>query len=68
MKKILVAIVPPTYHTGSCKILGSKSFYLTAKQDVLSQYNLARQHDGIEPVRRMPKGTAYKYKIAFGIV
>jgi hypothetical protein len=67
MKKVIVAIVPPTANCGSCKLIGSKSYLETAKQNILWQYNKCLEHDGLQRVMRMPKGTKYKTAHAFGL-
>jgi len=45
--------VPPTWEQGS--------YYTHAsdRADALSQYNSARAHDGLPPIKRMPNGTKY---------
>ena len=49
-------IVPPTREQGSYKTLVEGWNY---KADALWDYNSAREHDGLPPVSRMPKGTRY---------
>jgi hypothetical protein len=60
MKKVTVAIVPPTKNCGSCKLAGYESYLETAKASILWQYNKSLQKDGFQAVRRMPKGTVYR--------
>ena len=66
MKKVIVAVVPPTMNCGSCKLIGYKSYLETAKQNIRWQYNKCLEHDGLNRVMRMPKGTTYKKMMAFG--
>jgi hypothetical protein len=51
--------VPPTADQGSYKIIVSGSSYQTYRQEALQDYNSCRAHDGLEPIKRMPKGTTY---------
>ena len=51
--------VPPTMEQGSYSITCKNSYMETYREDALSQYNSAREHDGLEPIRRMPNGTIY---------
>lgn len=46
-------IVPPTMEQGSYTTTA------TSKPDALWYYNSARDHDGLRPLKRMPKGTKY---------
>jgi len=48
--------VPPTMEMGSYMCTADNS------SDALEQYNSARAHDGLGPVKRMPKGTEYTMK------
>lgn len=66
MKTILKAIVPPTRKAGSCVIVGTCSMYETYKQNILWAYNRMLEHDGYEPVKKMPRGTKYKRTLGFG--
>jgi len=59
MSKYTVS-VPPTRDVGSFRVSASSSLYETAAQNALWSYNSAREHDGLEPLKRMPKGTTYK--------
>jgi hypothetical protein len=68
MKIVIKATVPPTPNTGSCVITGTCSLYETYKQNILWAYNKMRQHDGLEPVTRMPKGTTYRKLAGYGIM
>ena len=51
--------VPPTMKIGSFTAIVSNEFDDTYKKDALWQYNSAREHDNLPPVKRMPKGTKY---------
>lgn len=62
MNKILKAVIPPTKDVGSCSLLGISSSLETFRQNILWQYNKLREHDGLEPVGRMPAGTKYAFK------
>jgi hypothetical protein len=66
MKKVIVAIVPPTRNCGNFKLVGYQSLLETAKRNILWQYNHSLQKDGFQAVRRMPKGTKYKAAVVFG--
>lgn len=52
--------VPPTTEQGSYKTTVSGSLYQTMKQEALQAYNSARAHDGLPPLKRMPKGVKYE--------
>ncbi len=43
-------------HAGTCSAAYNRGGY---KADALRQYNSARAHDNLPPVRRMPRGTIY---------
>ena len=49
--------VPPTTEMGSF-VCNADS-----RADALWQYNSSRAHDGLEPVKRMPRGTKFTPKI-----
>lgn len=51
--------VPPTSDVGSYSGTCSAGYYHTPAQDALADYNSARAHDGLSPLRRMPAGTKY---------
>lgn len=52
--------VPPTAEQGSYKtIVRSGHIYQTYRQEALQDYNSARAHDGLPPLKRMPAGTTY---------
>lgn len=53
-----VVTVPPTREMGSYKtrVRGPMD---NARRDALWDYNSARDHDGLDPVERMPSGTKY---------
>ena len=57
MKKLFT--VPPTKEQGSYSGLAHSSYYETARACALWQYNSARAHDGLPPLKRMPAGTKY---------
>ncbi len=60
--------VPPTMEQVSYRCIVEKGYNQTMRQDALWQYNSARDHDGLPPVKRMPKGTTYEpVKIIFSI-
>lgn len=50
--------VPPTNEQGSYNIIITVTNE-TKSAAALWHYNSARAHDGLEPVKRMPKGTTY---------
>lgn len=51
--------VPPTTEQGSYKTIVSGSWGQTYRSEALQDYNSARAHDGLPPVKRMPAGTTY---------
>ena len=60
--------VPATMEQGNYKCLAEASFGQTMRQDALQQYNSARDHDGLPPIKRMPKGTTYEpAKVLFSV-
>lgn len=66
MKPILKAIVPPTNNLGSCSLYATSSICETFRENILWQYNKMREHDGLEPVKKMPAGTKYFPVAGFG--
>lgn len=50
--------VPSTMEMGAYTTIVSDS-YTTPQKDALSDYNSAREHDGLKDLKRMPKGTKY---------
>lgn len=44
---------------GSYQSTASASYFETLAQSALWDYNNARAHDGLPPLRRMPAGTVY---------
>lgn len=52
--------VPPTAEQGNYKITIAVQANETPAQAALWHYNRARSHDGLAPVKRMPKGTTYR--------
>ncbi len=53
MKTRLKVEVGPTWEQGNTKFLAG------SKADALWEYNSMRAHDGLPPLRRMPRGTKY---------
>lgn len=51
--------VPPTSEMGSYTTTAHKTYHETMRQNALSDYNSARAHDGLPPVKKMPAGTTY---------
>lgn len=51
--------VPPTWEQGSYTTRVKSTYYETYRQAALSDYNSARAHDGLPPLKRMPRGTTY---------
>jgi hypothetical protein len=66
MTKILKAVIPPTKHIGSYTLIGKTGFFYTAKQNILWDYNKAREREGLQPVKKMPRGTRYKIHSLLG--
>lgn len=52
-------MVPPTMEVGSYSTIVNDKFDQTKEQGALQDYNSAREHDGLPPIRRMPRGTKY---------
>ena len=53
-------VVPPTMDVGSYScIVGHEQLGLSKEQEALDDYNNARDHDGLAPIKRMPNGTKY---------
>ena len=50
--------VPPTMEQGGYSTI-ARDDYQTKSADALQDYNSARDHDGLPPIKRMPKGTTY---------
>ena len=57
--KTLKFTVPPTRNVGSYTGHASASNGETLAASALWDYNSARAHDGLAPLRRMPAGTRY---------
>jgi hypothetical protein len=57
-----IVTVPPTWEQGSYStVVSAPSRYgETPAQQALSDYNSCRAHDGLPPIKRMPKGTTYR--------
>jgi hypothetical protein len=51
--------VPPTMEQGSFNFTISRVTSRTVRKEALWDYNSARAHDGLPPVKRMPAGTFY---------
>jgi len=68
MIKVIKAVVPPTKDQGSCCLLRTSSFFETFKENILWQYNKMREHDGLSPLKKMPRGTKYAYKPYLGAI
>jgi hypothetical protein len=51
--------VPATREQGSYTTIAHATTATTAAADALSDYNSARAHDGLSPLKRMPPGTKY---------
>ena len=51
--------VPPTMEMGSYSTVVSDK-HQSKEKDALWDYNSARSHDGLRPLKRMPNGTRYK--------
>lgn len=56
--------VPPTMEQGGYSGVVSDK-YQTKAADALQDYNSGRDHDGLAPLRRMPKGTIYTKIVEF---
>lgn len=57
-----IVTVPPTEEQGSYKTTIRVSRGETKAQAALWDYNSARAHDGLPPVKKMPAGTKYTRK------
>lgn len=51
--------VPPTMEQGSHKGNCAPGYFTSYRADALQEYNSARAHDGLPPLKRMPRGTKY---------
>jgi hypothetical protein len=60
-----IVIVPPTRDQGSTTFSASDSYSETVAQNALWQYNKMREHDGQDPLEKMPKGTKYMTYFAY---
>lgn len=49
--------VPTTWVMSSCKLIGRSTLTETARENALRDYNRMRDHDGLPPVKNLPKGT-----------
>jgi hypothetical protein len=54
-----ICIVPPTKDMGSYQTYCKSSYMETYRGNAVWSYNKAREHDGLEPLTRMPVGTKY---------
>jgi hypothetical protein len=52
--------VPPTKEQGNYKTTAQSGWGETYRKNALWSYNSAREHDGLPPIKRMPKGTTYE--------
>jgi len=53
-------IVPPTEEQGSYETTVTNNLSpFTKNAEALWDYNSARAHDGLPPLKRMPRGTTY---------
>jgi hypothetical protein len=52
--------VPPTMEMGSFHTTARDREFESKEQEALWDYNSAREHDGLPPLKRMPKGTKYE--------
>lgn len=54
--------VPPTWEQGSYTTIVSDNgrYGETIAKQALWDYNSARRHDGLPPLKRMPNGTKYR--------
>lgn len=59
---IIILKVPPTMEQGSYNIQIRPASNETVAACALWHYNSARTHDGLPPLRRMPRGTTYTVK------
>jgi hypothetical protein len=55
-----VTIVPVTNDQSPARFIASATYMETMRQNALWHYNKMREHDGQEPLKRMPKGTRYE--------
>lgn len=58
-RTIYIVTVPPTWEQGSYTTRVRATYYESYRQAALSDYNSARAHDGLPPIKRMPRGTKY---------
>ena len=65
MKYIVKA--PPTAEMGSYTTNTSTGGRETYRQKALWDYNSARAHDGLPPVKRMPAGTSYTAQYEYAL-
>lgn len=59
--------VPPTKEQGGYKTTVTPSRLESKEQAALSDYNSARAHDGLPPLKRMPVGTVYAAQYEYEI-
>lgn len=57
--KTYIVKVPPTKEQGSYVTNVSTEWDARYRQLALENYNSARSHDGLPPIKRMPNGTKY---------
>jgi len=53
-------IIPVTDQMSPCQIVGTSSTVETASENALWEYNSRRDHDGLPPLARLPRGTIKK--------
>ena len=51
--------VPPTSTMGSYKGVCTNSHMESYEENALWDYNKAREHDGLRPLSKLPKGTQF---------
>jgi hypothetical protein len=59
MRNSYTVNVPPTRDQGNTTFSADASYMETMRKNALWTYNKMREHDGQEPLSRMPKGTKY---------
>lgn len=55
-----VVIVPVTHDQSPTRFIATASMLETMRQNALWHYNKMREHDGQEPISKMPAGTKYE--------
>jgi hypothetical protein len=62
---VIILKVPPTTEQGSYNVQIHPAANETVAAAALWVYNSARAHDGLPPLRRMPRGTTYTVKMDY---